>query len=287
MPGPTKQPDLPLPAHEDKDSMLSRKFGREIANYFSGSPLNRVGFLRGDNAFLSQALKHPSTSFLLANELAPLIKDKSRLHFVKYDDVKPLIGENPYADTEEEMIAQYNSSKSVPQMIFLGIDEKAKDGLTYQGKNKYTGAPYFAVDVTPRSTVADACTALIKRLEDQGVGFAKGPGGRVMELQADDGERYQPFLSPTQFGRLAFRKGDQITYTDVSASEAAMYAEARQMLDWNARNPFCAQCGQPTLSVNAGFKRTCPPTGMPYMLSKFTLFINMLFSVGLNSSLIK
>lgn len=31
------------------------------------------------------------------------------------------------------------------------------------------------------------------------------------------------------------------------------------MLDWNARNPFCAQCGQPTMSTNAGFKRVCPP----------------------------
>lgn len=40
---------------------------------------------------------------------------------------------------------------------------------------------------------------------------------------------------------------------------AAVYAEARQMLDWNARNPFCAQCGQPTMSTNAGFKRVCPP----------------------------
>lgn len=40
---------------------------------------------------------------------------------------------------------------------------------------------------------------------------------------------------------------------------AAIYAEARQLLDWNLRNPFCAQCGQPTLSVNGGFKRTCPP----------------------------
>ena len=30
------------------------------------------------------------------------------------------------------------------------------------------------------------------------------------------------------------------------------------MLDWNARNPFCAGCGQPTLSVNAGGKRVCP-----------------------------
>jgi NAD+ diphosphatase len=39
---------------------------------------------------------------------------------------------------------------------------------------------------------------------------------------------------------------------------AAIYAEARQMLDWNARNPFCAQCGQPTMSINGGFKRVCP-----------------------------
>lgn len=40
---------------------------------------------------------------------------------------------------------------------------------------------------------------------------------------------------------------------------AAIYAEARHLLDWNARNPFCASCGYKTLSVNAGFKRTCPP----------------------------
>lgn len=43
---------------------------------------------------------------------------------------------------------------------------------------------------------------------------------------------------------------------------AAIYAEARQLLDWNARNPFCAQCGQPTMSVNGGFKRACPSTDL-------------------------
>ncbi|KAI7246382.1 hypothetical protein KC352_g14178, partial [Hortaea werneckii] len=64
----SSQPANPEPA-PDFDSMLSRKFGKETANYFSGSPLNRVGFLRGDHQFLTQALKHPSTSFLLCNEL--------------------------------------------------------------------------------------------------------------------------------------------------------------------------------------------------------------------------
>jgi NAD+ diphosphatase len=41
---------------------------------------------------------------------------------------------------------------------------------------------------------------------------------------------------------------------------AAIYAQARALTDWNNRNTFCGTCGNPTLSVNAGTKRTCPPT---------------------------
>jgi NAD+ diphosphatase len=44
--------------------------------------------------------------------------------------------------------------------------------------------------------------------------------------------------------------------------EAAIYAQARALLDWNARNPYCGSCGQSTLSVNAGTKRVCPPTDL-------------------------
>lgn len=33
----------------------------------------------------------------------------------------------------------------------------------------------------------------------------------------------------------------------------------RAVIDWNNRNPFCSQCGQPTLLVRTGFKRACPP----------------------------
>lgn len=185
------QPDLPQPAHPDLDSMLTRKFGREVANYFSGSPLNRVGFLRADHTFLSKALNHPSTSFLLCNELQPLINSSKaeRLAFVKFEDVKPIIGTDPYAAGEKDIVAQYSSEKYIPQVIFLGIDEKSKDGLEYQGKNKYTGAPYFAVDVTPRNAVKDACEQLISGLQGKGLEFAKG---RVMEIQAEDGKNHKP-----------------------------------------------------------------------------------------------
>lgn len=50
--------------------------------------------------------------------------------------------------------------------------------------------------------------------------------------------------------------------TPLTPPTAAIYGQARALLDWNARNPFCAQCGQRTLSVNAGTKRVCPPTDL-------------------------
>lgn len=41
-----------------------------------------------------------------------------------------------------------------------------------------------------------------------------------------------------------------------------MFSQARSMMDWNTRNPFCAGCGNPNLSVNAGYKRVCPTTDL-------------------------
>jgi len=218
----------------------------------AGSPLNRMGFLRADHTFLSNAVRHPTTSFLLCKDLQPLVHDKTKLAFVKFEDVKPIIGEDPYAVKEDEFVKQYNSTKHIPQMIFLGVDEKVKDSLVY--KDMYKGAPYFAVDVTPRANVKDACDSLISKLESKGLTFAQG---RAMDLTASDGTLSIP---PASFFRQDHIARSDAIYTD--SSQAAMYAEARQLLDWNLRNPFCAQCGQPTLSVNGGFKRACPPTDM-------------------------
>lgn len=207
----SKQPELPEPAHAQVDSMLSRKFGREVANYFSGrssynihqlpfvesnpsyiqentitdqagSPLNRLGFLRGDHTFLSSALQHPSTKFLAFKDLHPLVADKTRLAHLTYSDVKPLIGD-PYASDEKALVEQYNSSAKTPQVIFLGVQEKVKDMLSYK---TYKGLPYFAVDVTPTQ---GEMTTEHKRLEasiqEKGQSYASG---KPMDLNAADGE---------------------------------------------------------------------------------------------------
>lgn len=176
------QPDLPDPAHHDVDSMLSRKFGREIANYFSGSPLNRVSFLRADHGFISAALKHSSTSFLLLNDLAPLSKDPSQLAYATHAEVQGLIGDNPFEKTEEVLIKEYNSAITLPLVLFLGLDERKHEGFEH---GIYKGKPYFAVDVTPKGTVEKEATSLVEAMKAKGLQFIEGR--MHMTLNAPEG----------------------------------------------------------------------------------------------------
>jgi NAD+ diphosphatase len=179
---PPPQPDLPEAAHHDVESMLSRKFGREVANYFSGSPINRVSFLRANHDFISHALTHPTTKFMLFDNLAPLAKDPTTLAYATHAEVKPLIGENPFDKTEEELIKQYNSSITLPLVLFLGLDERKKDGFEH---GIYTGTPYFAVDITPKGTVEKEATSIIEAVKAKGLTFLQGRA--AMSLNAPEG----------------------------------------------------------------------------------------------------
>ncbi|KAK2763069.1 NADH pyrophosphatase [Arachnomyces sp. PD_36] len=221
----TSQPGVPTPSHIEADSMLSQRFGREIVNYFSSSPLNRLSFLRSEHPFLSAALGHSSTRFLLFNQLAPLTRSPSELFYATFKDVERLVRRDMFDQSEADCIKNYNSSITTPQVVFLGLDETQKEsGMTFKS---YVGAPYFALDVTPKGTMEKEAKGVIAEMEGKGLSF--DTGRTVMSL---------------------------------SAEEAPIYAQARALLDWNARNTFCGTCGHRTLSVNAGTKRTCPPTDL-------------------------
>jgi NAD+ diphosphatase len=192
------QPELPRPAHLDHDSMLSQKFGKEVTNYFgsmyysllvnqladllSGSPLNRVSFLRGNHSFLKQAFDHATTQFMVFKGLSPLVKTPSEVAYAKFGDIKAIIPKSPFEKTEEELIKEYNSSISTPQLVFLGLDESKRDGLHYKN---YIGAPQFAVDVTPKGSYEGAAKGVIAEFEKRGLSFVEGM--RAMNFPADTG----------------------------------------------------------------------------------------------------
>lgn len=56
-----------------------------------------------------------------------------------------------------------------------------------------------------------------------------------------------PFRSPRLLAALG----------EMAEGEAATYAAARSVLDWHARHRFCANCGEPTATIRAGWARRC------------------------------
>lgn len=121
-----------------------------------GSPLNRLSFLRTDHTFLSAAVKHPSTRFVLLKDLAPLIKGPSSLYHAEYKDVQKLVPQTIFDKSEEEMLKEFDSRITKPHLVFLGVDESAAD--TAQSDEEllqwtiYKGRPYFALDVSETGT---------------------------------------------------------------------------------------------------------------------------------------
>ncbi|EWC44994.1 hypothetical protein DRE_06274 [Drechslerella stenobrocha 248] len=206
---------------------LARKFGAGVENYFSGSPLNRLAFLRSNHSFLSTALTHPATRFILLNSLDPLSASASDLAFATYADVQPLIA-NPFAADDKAAIEAFDSTVDRPLIIFLGVDEAAPptDHVAWAA-GKYAGQAYFSVDVTPRPNTS------YQTLAEQ--------------LLAALAVRYPAW--EFRRSRLDLR---------LNRPHAAILASVRSLTNWNATAPFCASCGQKTMSTNAGTKRHCP-----------------------------
>ncbi|KAK3340684.1 NUDIX hydrolase domain-like protein [Neurospora tetraspora] len=242
MPSPAL-PILPyLSSSGGTTSALARKFGPETANYFSGSPLNRLSWLRSDHLFLRAAFSHHSAKFVLLNSLGPMVESKedgSRLGFAGPEDVRGLLGgAEEVFKSEEEVVGGFDSERAAGErvVVFLGVDlldaapGEEKDVFEWK---QFRGQPYFAVDVTPR----------------EGDAGPEGKKAKAEELiRKMEEEKGHAFLSASPRGMA------------LEAGHAAMYAQARSLIDWNARNPFCAQCGQRTVSVHSGTKRVCPPT---------------------------
>jgi NAD+ diphosphatase len=198
---------VPNPAHIQADSMLARRFGKETVNYFSskpperphypvhailtipiGSPLNRLSFLRSDHPFLSAAIRHPSTRFVILKDLAPLTRSPTELYYAKYDEVRKLVPETIYDKSEEDLIIEHDSRKTEPHLIFLGLDEAQKeDGLNWK---IYFGTPYFALDASEKGSEEQQASAkeVLAGFEGKGLSFLQA---RVaMTFSADEGRHH-------------------------------------------------------------------------------------------------
>lgn len=113
-----------------------------------------------------------------------MVEPSGKLGFTTHSEVAHLIGDNPYKKTEAELINSYDSQSTIPQLVFLGLNENDHDGLNYKS---YNGNPYFSLDVTPKSWYKDVASKLIEQLENRGMDFSKNKFD--LRLPAEEGMR--------------------------------------------------------------------------------------------------
>ena len=130
-------------------------------------------------------MHHPNTRIVLLNNLNPMVTPSGRLGHVTPLEVAHLIGKNPYRQTEVELINGFDSRHTIPQLIFLGLDESNNFGLRWKS---YSGDPYFSLDVTPKSWYADQARSLIEQLEKKEMDFSKSKF--QLRLPAREGRVY-------------------------------------------------------------------------------------------------
>ncbi|CDO69171.1 hypothetical protein BN946_scf185042.g73 [Trametes cinnabarina] len=221
--------------------------GEAYVNFLGGSPLNRLSWLRTSQPFLNAVVHAPSTRWVVFKEGQPLVHSrpnaqKQSLARLTTNDVRPLLGSEPIfsqGQHEGELAPTDVSGLDAarlrgPPVVFLGLHEtdagssNALPSSDFSAKSSaetvianISGTPYFSLDV---SDVAEAQLDEVLK------------NAAVTKEGAD----------------LAFSE-PRAAMGNFDAFEAALFAEARSMVDWNARNkkrtyigasPFqtCADC---------------------------------------------
>lgn len=137
--------------------------------------MNRLSFLRTDHAFLSAAVKHPSARFILLKDLLPLIKGPNSLYHAEYKDIQRLVPPTVFDKSEEEMLKEFDSRITKPDLVFLGVDESAaasvQTGEELLQWTIYKGRPYFALDVSEKGTDEQKAEAktVVEELATRGI----------------------------------------------------------------------------------------------------------------------
>ncbi|KAF9268540.1 hypothetical protein L218DRAFT_515708 [Marasmius fiardii PR-910] len=223
-------------------------------NFFSGSPLNRLSWLRPSHKFLNAIILSPNTRWLLFKAGQPLIsyptasnsqeKPKKKIAWVPTQPLLPLLGTFPFfgqSQTAGMLLSDSDITHSteaarhlgVP-LVFLGLHEYGTSGSALPEAdlkddvegvvNKLEGTPYFAVDIGD--------------LEESRI------DGVLQDLEKQENVKFE-WNEPRSAMSL------------LDSFEAAVFAEARSMVDWNFRNKFCAGCGSPQYSMWGGWKLSC------------------------------
>lgn len=248
-------------------------------NFYAGSKLNRLSWLRTSTEFLNSTIASPDTRFVLLKDNLPLChasgQDQGLLVTLPWSEVKEYVLDNvkvsggvktdddnalvfgPQAyglNMADEASVEKDFIRSTDGMgpnrlalVFLGIDETELSETSLPGQMAKDG-----------SKTSDAAN---DRAPPAGVPyFALSLTYRPPFLDEKEPSPMQALLDKLE------AQSDKYDFIDLRASsrastwpkqDAAIVAQAKSLIDWNERHKFCPGCSRQQYSLWAGYKRGC------------------------------
>ena len=217
-------------------SPLSSQNDSSYINMFGGSPLNRLSWLRPSHAFLNAIISLRTTRWLLFNDGKPLIvpeSSKFTIAFLTTEDVKPLLGPQPY----------FGQGKEQGEVLPVSLGHSPVDAARHHGK------PAVFLGVLERDAVSSPLLQDI--LKDPILGVSKLHGTPYFAMEVSDldlsAEELDGFLKGTESGK----QGIRMTWTEsrglslsLDLETAGIFALARTMVDWNFKSKASSLCAR-------------------------------------------
>ncbi|KAI0339943.1 hypothetical protein BDW22DRAFT_1431420 [Trametopsis cervina] len=212
-------------------------------NFFAGSPLNRLAWLRTSPTFLNSIVASSATRWIVFRDGKLLMASSGgigpTLAGLSTQDVRPLLGADPiFSQTQKEgeladaEVANLQAARlRGPPVIFLGLYEN-------EGSIHALSSSEFSAKTNPEAVIANV----------HGTPYFSVDVSDVEEAQVND------VLSSSNEGR----SGTKLEFIDGRAAmgslsqwESAVFAEARTLVDWSARNKASVRL------CHLGWKHAC------------------------------
>jgi NAD+ diphosphatase len=116
-------------------------------------------------------------------------------------------------------------------------------------------------DPATRVVAADESGVLVAGERLRLLGVDELPGDLELVLLGVDGDGRAVFAADPGDGFAGERRGLRDLAPVLSQTEGGMVAHAVALLNWHRRHRFCANCGAPSESREAGHIRRCPACG--------------------------
>ncbi|CAB39798.1 NADH pyrophosphatase [Schizosaccharomyces pombe] len=154
------------------------------SQFFAGSSLNRLSFLRSNREFLNKAFYDHTTRFLPFCDLNPalLVKD-DKLVTLSYPQISKYFTFSPFEHTDKQIAERFSKGESLPVLVYMGNEER--NGPT----DNWSQHNVFAIDIT-------GIDELQQSIRDN--------GGTFVNLRSIFTEQYQ--LSASDSGACAFAR---------------------------------------------------------------------------------